>query len=663
VEQIIPSYAKECRAATAALILLHGRKYAPDIQRGVRFCSLVWDFKAAPTRQFRAFCLKQYCRPGPTKRALLLRLDVFFNILFGSFGVISKSSRHGLDVADQPFTASDELLGAFHAGTHVQEDLRTFQLAALVQLNFGTDDTTPPRTRETWAVRRVSKIGREVIPAELLAEMSQASAQVDHFITSFNIHLDKIQYVDPRIRFPRNTIQVSHWGLRDYMKSLDGQPLAIPRQHAIRDLLRRVVDSEIPIQIIDNPDAIWQQRANRVRIKGRPQKAKMTGALRWRQFQKVFEIARKIDPFTRYGNIIDTKFKQEREVSEERVVGILKDILAAPEAVGVAHYVQERLGRPLEAQDVYFRNFHETIQKPALNFDLSKRYLNAAALTKAIPKILQRLGFPKEQALWIGSKIRVDNARSAGHASPPYTPTDLQLLRVRVNPRGVTEQDFGTFMHELGHCVEGVFTAYDMDYKSLWGVPNVSFTEGFAFTFQDRTDFILGRKIVEDPNVTVLLRYWESFEIAGPALTEIRFFHWLYEHPGCKAEQMQHAIRRIGDEIWGTYYARIFGPEGYGLMSVYSHILWCSFYLADYPIGYVIAYQIRKFLQNRELACEMPRMCSLGCIYPDAWMNAAVGAPISVQPLLTDTQSALAALKTAGLPRFMANTPVQFCNS
>jgi hypothetical protein len=75
-------------------------------------------------------------------------------------------------------------------------------------------------------------------------------------------------------------------------------------------------------------------------------------------------------------------------------------------------------------------------------------------------------------------------------------------------------------------------------------------------------------------------------------------------------------------------------------MSVYSHILWCSFYLADYSMGYVIAYQVRKYLATRKFAPEMERLCALGCIYPEQWMKAAVGQGISAAPLLDDVKKA-----------------------
>ncbi|HSG99072.1 MAG TPA: hypothetical protein VLB27_03420, partial [candidate division Zixibacteria bacterium] len=110
------------------------------------------------------------------------------------------------------------------------------------------------------------------------------------------------------------------------------------------------------------------------------------------------------------------------------------------------------------------------------------------------------------------------------------------------------------------------------------------------------------------------------------------------------ARQMHNKVRQLGDEIWTRYYARIFGPKSFGLISIYSHMLWCWFYLADYPLGYVIAYQVRKYLKDKDLATEMERLCRLGAVYPEQWMRSAVGESVSVRPLLTDTAAALKAL-------------------
>lgn len=626
--------------AGAALRKQFGERLARDIARGVECCARVWDWKSAGEGAFGEFCAKHYHPPGAKRRRLLARLDEIAHLVSGSFNVIAKETRAGLDIAEGELTPSEELFAAFSPGTHLDEDLRTFNIAALAQLNFGTDELAPPKTREGWAERRLSRLGRTVVPAALLAEASQRQAEVDRYVSGFNLHLDRIEYADPAIRFPRNTVRISHWGLRDFMTSLNGQENALPRQRAIRDLMRRVVDGEVPREAIDNPAVRWRLRDGAVVEGGAARPGTPTGALRWEQFQKVYAVQRRIDPHTRYGNIIDNKFKAEREMPEDKVVRILEDILSAPVAERVARVVEKKLGRPIEAHDVYFRSFQAGAKKAPLEFDIGKRYPDAASLTRAIPGILVRLGFSGKRAAEIGARIRVDNARSAGHAWGPGTSHDVAVLRVRVDRGGVNEEEFGTFMHELGHCTEQVLTSYGMDWKCLWGVPNTAFTEGFAFTFQDKADFILGRRAAIDADLQVLQRFWEAYEITGPALTEIRFFHWLYDHADATAADMQEAIRRIGDEVWAQFYARIFGSEGYGLMSVYSHVLWCSFYLADYSMGYVIAYQVRKYLARRKFAAEMERVCALGCIYPESWMKAAVGQSISARPMLEDAEKA-----------------------
>ncbi|HSG99902.1 MAG TPA: hypothetical protein VLB27_07635, partial [candidate division Zixibacteria bacterium] len=507
-------------------------------ERGVSRCAKVWDFKKFPGEQFKDFCLRHYTPPGAARETLLEKLDYFTHSVGGYLGMMTKAVRRGVDIADSPLTPADELFGAFSAGTHLSEDLREFHIAPLAQLNFGTDDETPPRTRAAWAARRLSTVGREVVPAKLVADSSKASSESQRFVNAFNIYLDRIDFGDPEITFPKNTRLISHWGLRDYMTGLNGTEHALKRQRAVREIMRRVVDGELPRQLIDNPQATWRLGADTVTVSGKKEPTQWTAELRWEVFKNVYDTRRKIDPYTRYGNMIDNKFKIEREIAEDKVVKMLTDILSAPVATGVARFVESRLKRPIEPHDICFKSFHSGAAKRKLGYDLGKRYPDAAALTAAIPGVLRKLGFSKERAEFIGSRIRVDNSRSAGHAWHPFTREDTQLLRCRIDPGGISEQDFSVFMHELGHCVEGVLSSYEMDYYSLWGMPNTAFSEGFAFTFQDRTDFVLGRTAVERDDVTTLLRYWEAFEIAGPALVEIELFHWLYKTPRATTRQM-----------------------------------------------------------------------------------------------------------------------------
>jgi hypothetical protein len=68
-------------------------------------------------------------------------------------------------------------------------------------------------------------------------------------------------------------------------------------------------------------------------------------------------------------------------------------------------------------------------------------------------------------------------------------------------------------------------------------------------------------------------------------------------------------------------------------------------YFPDYPLGQIISFQIEDYIQGKVLGTEMERMCRIGSVTPDLWMQRAVGVPISTKPLLEATAMALKRLK------------------
>ncbi len=66
-----------------------------------------------------------------------------------------------------------------------------------------------------------------------------------------------------------------------------------------------------------------------------------------------------------------------------------------------------------------------------------------------------------------------------------------------------------------------------------------------------------------------------------------------------------------------------------------------ALYLADYPLGHLIQYQIETYLADKPIGPEMAGMCQSGRILPQEWMKAAVGSTITVSPLLNSVNTAL----------------------
>jgi hypothetical protein len=68
-------------------------------------------------------------------------------------------------------------------------------------------------------------------------------------------------------------------------------------------------------------------------------------------------------------------------------------------------------------------------------------------------------------------------------------------------------------------------------------------------------------------------------------------------------------------------------------------------YLANYPIGHLIEFQIEQSIEGKNFAKEIERMYSIGSITPKEWMKKATGEDISIKPVLNAVDIALEKIK------------------
>jgi hypothetical protein len=101
------------------------------------------------------------------------------------------------------------------------------------------------------------------------------------------------------------------------------------------------------------------------------------------------------------------------------------------------------------------------------------------------------------------------------------------------------------------------------------------------------------------------------------------------------------AVIQIARSIWNQYYASIFGEKDSVILAGYSPMFINPLYMPEYAMAIFIQTQLTHHLKDKVLGQEMPRMCGVGKLTPDAWMMNAVGSPISSKVLLTLTESVL----------------------
>jgi hypothetical protein len=558
------------------------------------------------------------------------------------------------------------MLSGVDLSAHVSEDFFAAKLAFVVLLNFPATtlkerlERGPGWTRQQWAEARLAGRFARRIPGEVEQQISRVGAAADLYIAEYNLWMHHVLGPGGERLFPKDLRLISHWNLRDELKAdYSDAKEGLAKQRTIAQAMSRIVTQSIPAAVIDNPHLDWSPFTNAVVAapaaeveEKAPKRAATPDAspeadVRYARWLAQFNAWRAEDPFSPVTPTqIARSFELQREIPEERVVALLTEVLKAPAARRVAALVQKRLGRPLESFDLWYNGFKArgALGEAELDRRTRERYPDARAFAADIPRILEKLGFPKEKARFIAEHIEVDPARGAGHAMQAMRRGDLPHLRTRIAPGGMDYKGYNIAVHELGHNVEQVISLYEVDHTLLAGVPNSAFTEALAFVFQARDLELLGltQPDAEAARLKVLDDFWSTWEISGVALVDVRSWHWMYEHKDATPAQLRAAVVQISKDVWNTFYAPVLGGRDTVLLGIYSHLVAYPLYTPDYPLGHLIAFQIEEQVsRSPALGVEFERMARFGSVIPDEWMKNATGAPVSADALLRATDRAL----------------------
>ena len=127
----------------------------------------------------------------------------------------------------------------------------------------------------------------------------------------------------------------------------------------------------------------------------------------------------------------------------------------------------------------------------------------------------------------------------------------------------------------------------------------------------------------------------------GVSLLDIATWEWMYAHADATPAELKEAVMAKAKEIWNTYYAGVLGGRDEPILAVYSHMIDAPLYLSNYPIGYLISFQVEGRMKGKSMAGEIQSMYTQGRIIPQIWMNNSVGKDISTEPLLEAVRKAL----------------------
>jgi hypothetical protein len=661
--------AEQIGKAANALIEKHGEEFRSRIESGVARAAFQWREEDGGAQQFVQFCVEQFVAEPEQVEILADRFAEYYDKLYGHLGEIGRAVSWHTTIETGPIYPIDELFSQYSPYAHVSEDLYENKIAFASLLNFDRH-TLDQRlaegsewTRQQWRTSRLGDSFRARIPAEVSQTNHMLRREAGKYTRDYNIYMHHLLTEDGRRLFPEGMRLISHWNLRDELKSQYSESNGLPRQEMIFDLMLSIINQEIPKVVIDNPAVDWKMATNEVTLApvidgpmpddfqaggepGTPVDNSREPDTRYQHWLNVFKTQLNIDPYYPDVNtLVDRRFRLNREMPEAEVEQLLIDILSAPILTEIGKLIEERLGRELRPFDIWYDGFKQRSKfDPEMLDSLTRaRYPNAAAFKADMPRVLTELGFDEEMASFLQARIGVDPSRGIGHAAGMPHDSSTARLRTRVGTDGMDYKAYNIAIHEFGHNVEQVLSTCKVDYSTLRGVPNTAFTEAFAFVFQSRDLDLLGLGD-NDPtadHLKTLDEFWGACEISGVSLLDLYAWRWLYEHPETTPAEFREAVVRIAREIWNDYFAPVFKESNCEILAIYSHTITGAMYTPDYAIGSLIEFQIEDYLQGRNLGAEMERMCSLGALTPDEWMRRAVGSPVSAEPIIEATAKAI----------------------
>ena len=631
------------------LVETHGEHARERATRGVEHTASLWRGDDGDADAFADFCTTHFIGDVDQLPVLVSRLETALEQVGGHLYEMRRTLRRWSDLRGEPFGKVDDLLATFDPAPDLSEQFWRQKLAFLARLNLDRPDlATMLRDGTTWstdqwATVRISRAFGPRIPGDVADLVRTLSFKSSKFVSEFHVPVGTLVDETGCRWFEPDRALIAHWLIREEIRAAYAAEGGLARQRALMWVMRRHIDGTIPQSIMDRTaTGDWNAQANTI---DGGDCGPVLGPIRYEHWCDNIRVAKALDAHhDEHPTALRRKFDLEREIPEDDVVRQLELLLEAPARAGLAELMKRRLGRSLEPQDIYFDELAPPTAAADLDAAVRDRFGDHRGFELALPQVLEQLGYSHGDANFLGSRIRVEIARGAGHAMRPYLPEYTAWLRTNSLEHELGWDGFDTAMHELGHNIEQLCSTNFVPRPALRGVPNTACTEAFAFLYQGLAKSVL-KLPIDDPDgakdMACAERLMEACQIAGPALLEIHVWRWIYDNPNAGPEAIGNTVLRVAQELWSTYFEAHFGPDPYAILGAYQHMVGYPLYLADYALGHMISHQIIRHMDGRDLATETRRICSIGLLTPNAWMQRAVGSNIDAQVLTNDAAGAV----------------------
>ncbi len=347
-----------------ALTDKYGKDNKIKIEKGVKQMAPLWTEKDGDAKEFKKFCITNFVKPGDEQKILFDRLSTDFEVLIGHFNKVSLDLKISLHLDKGDILPIDEIFGGYDPSAHFTEDFFQNKIAFIVILNFPfytlkeKEELGPSWSRLEWAYAKMGDLFTSRVPAELIQNFSDALTASDTYIALYNIYVGKLVNDKMKTFFPADLKLITHWGLRDELKSHYADKDGLEKQKMIYEVMKKIVSQEIPTEVINKNDYQWNPSTNKLykdskEVSGTPEKN-----TRYQYFLTNFKTASAIDKYNpQFPTYIQRKFDGEMQLTQEEVEKLFIDFISSPTVKNVATLISTRLNRKLQPFDIWYDGF------------------------------------------------------------------------------------------------------------------------------------------------------------------------------------------------------------------------------------------------------------------------------------------------------------------
>lgn len=641
--------------AISALVTRYGEN--ERIHRGVISMAEIWEKSDGSQDEFVDFAVKYYVADEDSLYGLALDLSNRFQLISGYASKVNRIFKTPLNEDTGEITPVEMLFADYNFAPNVRKSYFASKAAFLTILNFPKySDEEKVKNGAAWSDREWGYVmlgdmfgknvkntaGRDYAKLDTLL-MKQIPGQFRVYANNSTVELSSLLDKKGRRIFDDDIQLLFHWKMRDEIKMYyaSSDPDKLDKQRTIYQAMTRFIDQTIPQQAIQGKGFTWNPYSNELSKDGKVVENESAGNRRYGYIRNHF-----IDRYNQQPDsalYFDGYYAQygltAREVEEMFVM-----VLSSPLAKEVGRMIRKKEKRPLETFDLWYTGFNprSEFETSVLDSIVKSRYPDPAALQEDIPAILVKLGFPAAEAELYGDRIQVDRARANGHSAGAALKGDKANLRTNFREDGLDFGGYQTAMHELGHSVQQTISTYLIDMFASKGLPNSGIVESAAVLFEHHTWDTMFEEISPSMQASIAIdNFWNSYQMMGPALCELRAWQWMYHKKNFSIEELRNQYVEIAKDIWNEFYAPVFKVKDQLMPAVYNHPVNNPLYLSSYAMAHLIHIQIEDYIGGKDFHKEVLRIFGQGNKAPDEWMHRAVGASLSAEPLLRHTEKAL----------------------